>query len=90
MAQTKTRKGLQLLCLAVVSVALMFSACNSGSSGSEEEMRSLQNEISSLKTDINSLKNNVSDLETKNSLLENKLKTVENNVNTLGYKVGSK
>ena len=87
MTQTKKRKGLQLLSLAVVSIAFSFSSCNVGSPGSEDEIRSLQNEISSLKTDINSLKNDVSDLESKNSSLESKLKTVENNVNTLGYKV---
>ena len=86
MTQTKKRKGVQILCLAVVSVAMIFSGCNFSSSGSEDEIRSLQNEISSLKTDINSLKKEVSDLESKNSSLESKLKIVENNVNTLGYK----
>ena len=87
MTQAKKRKGLQLLFLAVVSVTFIFSGCNVGSSGSEDEIRSLQNEISSLKTEVTSLKNDVSDLESKNSALESKLKTVENNVNTLGYKV---
>ena len=87
MTQTKKRKGLQLLLLAIVSLTFIFSSCNIGSSGSEDEIRSMQNEISSLKTDINSLKNDVNDLESKNSSLESKLKTVENNVNTLGYKV---
>ena len=87
MTQAKKGKALQLLFLAVVFAALIFPGCSSGSSGSEDEIRSLQNEISSLKTDINSLKNDVNDLESKNSSLESKLKTVENNVNTLGYKV---
>ena len=87
MTQTKKRKGLQLLLLAAISIAFIFSGCSIGSPGAEDEIRSLQNEISSLKTDITSLKKDVSDLESKNSSLENKLKTVENNVNTLGYKV---
>ena len=87
MTQTKKRKGLQLLLLAVVSVAWIFSGCNSGSSYSEDEIRSLQNEVSSLKSDVSSLKNDVIDLKSKNSSLENQLKTVENNVSTLGYKV---
>ena len=87
MTQSKKRKGLQLLFLAVVSVALIFPGCNSGSSVSEDEIRSLQNEVSSLKNDVNSLKNNVSDLENKNRALESQLKSVENNVNALGYKV---
>lgn len=87
MTQMKKRKGLPLLFLAVISTAFIFSGCNSGSPGSDDEMRSLQNEISSLKADVTSLKNDVSDLENKNSALESKLKTVENNVNTLGYKV---
>ena len=87
MTQMKKRKGLPLLFLAVASIAFTLPGCSTGSSGSEDEIRSLQNEISSLKTDINSLKNDVSDLESKNTSLESKLKTVENNVNTLGYKL---
>ena len=87
MTQTKKRNTLQLLCLAVVSIAFIFPGCSVSSSASEEQIRSLQSEVNSLKTDINSLKNDVSDLESKNSVLESKLKTVENNVNSLGYKV---
>ncbi len=87
MTQTKKREGLRLLFLAVVSVAWIFLGCSSGSSGSEDEIRSLQNEVSSLRSDINSLQKDVSDLQSKNSSLESQLKSVENNVNTLGYKV---
>ena len=87
MIQTKKRKSLQLLFLAAVSVAMIFSGCNSGSSRAEDEITSLQNEVSSLKNDVNSLKNNVSTLESKNSALESQLKSVENNISTLGYKV---
>ena len=87
MTQTKKRKGLQLLLLAIVSLTFIFSSCNIGSSGSEDEIRSLQNEVSSLKSDITSLQKDVSDLQSKNRSLESQLKTVENNVNTLGYKV---
>ena len=87
MTQAKKGKALQLLFLAVVFAALIFPGCSSGSSGSEDEIRSLQNEVSSLKSDITSLQKDVSDLQSKNRSLESQLKTVENNVNTLGYKV---
>ncbi|HEX5152598.1 MAG TPA: hypothetical protein VFW07_14205 [Parafilimonas sp.] len=40
----KKRKGLQLLFLAVVSIAFIFSGCSAGSSSSEDVIRSLQNE----------------------------------------------
>lgn len=71
------------LLLTSLVIAFVFAGCASSGSGSDSQVRSLEETVNSLKTNVTTLENTLNEVQEKNKAMESELQAMKDQINSL-------